>query len=69
MIRLNHRTMKFRLIDSGHTVARVDETEIGRTRSGPVIRGYSYTDDGRRILEAVIPATQYRHGQVYKIGG
>lgn len=56
MIRLNHKTMKFRMIHEFKTVARVDEVETGHTADGRVHRGYSYTQDGRRILEATIPA-------------
>ena len=48
------------MIHRGLTVARVDETEDGRTRRGRVLRGYSYTQDGRRILEAQIPAVEFK---------
>ena len=52
---LNHKTMKFRLTDRTGTVGRVDEVEFGHTPAGPVTRGYVYTADGRRLLEAQIP--------------
>ena len=59
---LNHATQKFRLTEAGRTIARVDEIEFGQTKAGPVTRGYSYKEDGRRVLEAVVP-------MVYKTAG
>lgn len=71
MIRLNHKTQKFRLVEGGVTVARVDEIELGNTKSGMVTRGYVYTEDGRRVFEAQVTMgkvpTQFKQAQVFNV--
>ncbi len=59
-VKLNHKTQLIRLIERGATLARVDETECGGKGAKRIIRGYTYEQDGRRILKAQVSAPESR---------